>query len=1561
MYINEIDDILNVILNDFYNTYLHHKKNKEFIFFKNLIYENNFVKYQKKINEIVGGYSIKIDNYNFNKITNNNSNILTIKNLLKKYIFYYIFLLISFFYKGQKDIFINNIIEFSRNQGNYSIHINNFFNSFSNSIIIKSFNFIKNIKTILNMTDIQRKNIKDDIKYKKSIQFLNNLGTNFINKNLDIKQLKGDEIAQANNIIKTIMILEIYNIHEKKEINDILNQEQKKIGTYKFIDVVYQEHYQLDYSSIESLLNKDDLKNGLADDYYQLLTQKEETDFIKTIDFKVQALINSGIFIPIVDDFLLFHNRNEKYEKQGKDKFQKYKSDTKIKYIVTKIDSASDLYTNIENNKKKKKTIDIFYIPLRQKKAINVNYLEDIRIIDKLRKMGKRVMRNNEYYLDLIKYKEYPYINFKTLKNNSFNFETQKTINLIRYISFENTTFFKHNPRSKLQIRSSSTKQSVNIVGLLFPSNNINCINANNVENIHNMINKKNIKNNGYLNILKLLKKTIFSNNNNKHNALWLFDIDKDNIKLDKYSQLKKHNSTENIKLILAQLYDKILEQTYLYIINEIKEQKITNIKDAIILSNKIQQNIIYIDNKQYLNNINEFIFQNKFNKFDFKYDINEDKFMGVFGTINKLIKVEKNNINMKNDHFTYIFNHNNSNNTIDKENDNKNNNIYICQHNITWDRIYNMRKRFPNKFGNLLYDFISQYAIETKNGNFICKSCNTMLNIKNSILDGKYDKETDKFIMFNSPILIPLEEVPYYEKYRLSIKNIDKLIERIASISNLNYYIGNTLSYKIRRRPVIKRIIDIFIAQYSYLKEVYTERRKTISSKYNISQNLSNLFNFKLADNIYTHSSKDYDYYKFIKLNNIISSIIIIFIIEINNSQILSMGGKKLCNYHWFNKYGFNLFNDIKIIINKNNDLNNITDYPLLCYLIYYFSCIISNYKIWYIKEDDKMSKRKKFIYVQQLIINTVIDMFNSILEKKKTKKYNNLYESFSIKFFDKLNNNFKKNDVLDKIKNNIKHKITVVNNKIIYGNKTKLENIDLQGFFKYNIRNNEFKHIFYNNFLIKYYLPIKKNLTVIKEDNYDFYNVINNLNIDLKKFISKDINNINKLSDNQIKEKYIKAILYKNKKKRDYIKYTLQKKKIRYLKKKNEKNEIIKNVIFKFKKNKNYNTFILNFINHLEKIIGKNINIYSNNLYLNKDSYIINYNHNGVKLKKPYITTSTDYKVTIKYNHDFFKKDVYHYIDYSSHNKVDVFYDINTHLLLGYKERNQKYTLVKNSSIKIIINYSIKSRLLLFGFNNTSVKLNKTDNIKHIVNNIFRTRINNLKFIFKNIKTTIYRFKNQYVKPTINVQEKNFDNDYDDKFKKNIEKDNLIIKNTDIFDKYNKKLKKITLSEKNIHIFENSKQFISNIEFKNINDIKINNKDNYINCMKLIEQDNIGNMILFYIISELNNLIYINHDKFTKNNLVFLIIDIINEYYIKFNNDLLLSNNETKRFNYILNAEKYLIDINQEITENKELGFYDEYKDPNEPINEDDIEKEIDNYEEQNAIDMENSDEDI
>ena len=69
---------------------------------------------------------------------------------------YYFFTIIAFFYKGKKETFINNIVEFTRNQSRYDFKVIGFFNSESNANIIKLYLLIKNIITLIN-TD-QKKN-----------------------------------------------------------------------------------------------------------------------------------------------------------------------------------------------------------------------------------------------------------------------------------------------------------------------------------------------------------------------------------------------------------------------------------------------------------------------------------------------------------------------------------------------------------------------------------------------------------------------------------------------------------------------------------------------------------------------------------------------------------------------------------------------------------------------------------------------------------------------------------------------------------------------------------------------------------------------------------------------------------------------------------------------------------------------------------------------------------------------------------------------------------------------------------------------------------------------------------------------------------------------------------------------------------------------------------------------------------------------------------------------------------------------------------------------------------
>ena len=84
--------------------------------------------------------------------------------------------------------------------------------------------------------------------------------------------------------------------------------------------------------------------------------------------------------------------------------------------------------------------------------------------------------------------------------------------------------------------------------------------------------------------------------------------------------------------------------------------------------------------------------------------------------------------------------------------------------------------------------------------------------------------------------------------------------------------------------------------------------------------QELTNLYFFELDNSIFIYSSKDKDQYRPLKHNNIMAYIILMLILELNESHIgfLNSDQKHLCNFTVFEKYGFVLFEGINI--RKNN-----------------------------------------------------------------------------------------------------------------------------------------------------------------------------------------------------------------------------------------------------------------------------------------------------------------------------------------------------------------------------------------------------------------------------------------------------------------------------------------------------------------------------------------------------------------------------------------------------------------------------------------------------------------
>jgi hypothetical protein len=550
MYINKIDSLLDKIIDDFYNRVIISKagNGKEF---QKIIQEPNFIKFQPQINNLLIDYTNSINEKDITSIINNQDAIIAVTEMLKRYINYYFFLMIGFFYETKPETFINNIIEFSKNQPSFKYKVANFFNSESNSNIIKYSGMIKNILSIIEADSKKIETLREKEDLKSTFNLLGDFNKEFINASFKLKNIGGDNYLQAHNIIKTVLLSEMYNKHDKKDVSHILFATEKEQGTYIFIDIVVPNKDYIDFNMIENVLSQEDIDNGLAYDIYDLIMENEDLTEIQELTYedKIIRLITNKLVVPVVEDFLLYHKDTEKYEKIDSTERSRKKEDIKIKYVVTKIEKASELYSDtVQNNKAlKESTEKLFDKQLEDNKGVLVNNNEDLKIINKLLLQGGRVTDNNEYYNDLVGYRKYPYTNFKDFKKEGFSINLlniQNPIDAIRRVSFKDSgqkfTKDKYN-----QFRIGSKNQTLNMVGLVIPSNNTHlyCIETKKIQDIREfefLKDKKDKKttytlDNGYKGINKFIKHTLFRRNKWPFSVMWFFDNIKDKVNLEKY------------------------------------------------------------------------------------------------------------------------------------------------------------------------------------------------------------------------------------------------------------------------------------------------------------------------------------------------------------------------------------------------------------------------------------------------------------------------------------------------------------------------------------------------------------------------------------------------------------------------------------------------------------------------------------------------------------------------------------------------------------------------------------------------------------------------------------------------------------------------------------------------------------------------------------------------------------------------------------------------------------------------------------------------------------------
>jgi hypothetical protein len=791
MYINKFDNFFNQILDNFNNYLLKKKVFEE-------IKDNNFVKYMDDILKHIQVFIESIPKTQIldiiknktsetsSKEKDNESFINNIYDIIKRYCAFYIYLGIAYYYKGNRDLFITNIIEISRFQKDAKYQIPNFYNSSNNSLIISYFNDIKNIISLSEFKTIDKIKIillNNPLKYNSTINLFNELGEDYIIDYFIIKD-------NFHNIIKTLIIKQIYLKEDKNDLLNIINVNEKKDVEYKYIEIVTSTQKKIiDFNIIQKFVNLEKLYSNLSEEIYDYLVENRDT---KDINIKenqdyINYLFDNNIIIPITEEFLRFHKDSEKY---GKDSNIKDRDSTKIKYIINKVNNVKSYYSPLlEKNPKLKLEInDLFYKQGINKLVILMNENEEVKIIQKLE--HSQNVSDYDLLIDLINIRKYPYVNFKNFKKDGIKIRPNNTIQGIR-----NTNL--NQKKQPLELRIGHNNIDMNIVGIAFnPSKiSLDCFKT------EDLIDVRKKSENGFHEFNKIMKKKFDTKSDKLY--YWIFDNNKDIPDVEKYVEYNIENADKNIKVMLEQIYYNYINIVYNKInkyFNNVKNISIGDFEKIMRNYNKTLFNFNL--NVKLKNNIIENVFKNIVEIEVIPDDI-DNIIPGRNATIIKLPIIKKEKIK------SVIIKLNEE--EIGSKIDLSNINYTVCYHYIKWKDIMKLGKN-SDMFNQAVFEFVKQYVKTNKSGDFICKSCGEMVQIQKYVFEGTYSEEGDTFLTTSIAVTQKLEEIPKYNKYFKSIRNIEK--NKFKNEINDDINLDETTMNKIKDDKLFKNMkeyIDLF------------------------------------------------------------------------------------------------------------------------------------------------------------------------------------------------------------------------------------------------------------------------------------------------------------------------------------------------------------------------------------------------------------------------------------------------------------------------------------------------------------------------------------------------------------------------------------------------------------------------------------------------------------------------------------------------------------------------------------------------------------------------------
>jgi hypothetical protein len=1216
---------------------------------------------------------------------------------------------------------------------------------------------------------------------------------------------------RIHNLIKIILILFHHVDYREQIFKIIVNNDTKK--TKEIEIVVPKQKGIINNSLIEKIFDiENSEKNNLLFEFINNNLNKtiKKADIVKNFN----DLVSSNLIYLISDDFLRYHRDNYKYDSEFVNQVNE-KSKRRINIAVNNTNKVSKLYNNID---KKDKDDILIAINNRHRKSITVNDVDEIKILKRLYDEGKNKIEN-EYYEELLKIREIPYISFNKFKHSGITVKLPVSVKLIRYCSFEHieSTSISSDIDNAIQMRNSGKNINCDIVGFCIPSRKSNQFNLNNI-NLHQEIDIKTVK--------KVMLDNLSNNLSKTHCFIFKQDL-----------------SREFIMNIFDTVYNTITNTIYNTIFNKLQYSNLNNIYNYYNILERYNKTILNINYtpELYTNYIN--IIYNKLNiQKNYKFDPNQKKKITYnFDTIKtNFKKIQANQSN-------------------------------VCKHRIDWKILNSIDKNSP-LYSTLEFEFIKKYAQNIYDGDQIkyitCKSCNELLNVWNYVVDGFYDTNNN-FITYYSSKYTDLSQLEEYSQYVHIIEYYTKLMNKLSEFLNLSYHgikKNKLRDYRIQETLTLLQYTYYNITNNLSNSDKYLEKVKNILF---IKETVLSPLDVDLIDvTTFTKPDNEKDQDDKLKINNLISMMLISIIFHINEFDLIFIKLDAKFNINSYNKVKDKLFNRCKIIINnQTKETDSILKYDILCYLIFILTSYIFINNLWY----SEYGNRNINTHIQ--IIHTVIDNINNILELNQSRldilnnyfsvKNDVLKKSISktqlivnSKFLKNLKSNFisKKlyKDIYDNYNKILFNKVDDIANKV--SNKYTIN--DIYHYNKCQIYKSSFNKYKSVQFSKKIVTEFKIEESKLSDDKVDQL-YLSYLNI-LCLYKSSDFCKISKLDSNN------KNIIYKNWK--DYKSKVDLEKNIDYDKKikQNENNSSHINSIYKKFEKVNFKDYIFNFCKYIKNILYQKYNI---NVNIDSDQYSLNFLYT---LKKRTVQLFIDNKNIVEIENiidSSAEKTIYKYDSKSE--KVYYFFSKSNLGFIGYQKYSKELTVIDSNVYRHYLVYekSFYSKIKFLGFN---FEENKVDEIKNKdISKLIISQINKIKKYIRNIL----------------------------KYRLIIENDKSLISNADHEYEFLKKyIKEYNISS--IKIEDGNKTIFQNWNYIFITDLnKIEHINDYIKN---------NNFILYYFIHEIYLLLEFNKSK--ESEVSFYIYDII---------DYLIKHDEIKVGDFKQKMAKYFIEIEQITTD--------------------------------------------